>query len=211
MIEPVAFRGTLHHWTLGEPPRLELVCYPTDNAVAQSIALLKGREIRLAIFFKDERICTLAAALPPISTVVGKFGKSTKVKLDVYPDDMPSFLSAIRLADSDGTMRFEFAPGDSLPEKPKREAKAKEPTPYGAFWQKLDAKGFHNSSDIRRLTGYRGNDSDEAKAALRRWLNVEARSVQISPENLIDLLDSGGADRGRLLAWRVAQSLGYEL
>lgn len=189
MTDSVAFRGTLHHWTLGEPPRLELVCYPTDNAVAQSIALLKGREIRLAIFFKDERICTLAAALPPISTVVGKFGKSTKVKLDVYPDDMPSFLSAIRLADSDGTMRFEFAPGGSLPEKSKREAKTKEPTPYGRFWQAMDRAGFHNRPDVRAWLSYFGEikSDDEAKQALRDQFQTSSRS-NISPDELLAAL-----------------------
>lgn len=189
MSEPVAFRGTLHHWTLGEPPRLELICVPTDNPIAQSVALLKGRELSLAIYWKDDRVCTLPAALPPISTVVGKCGKATKVKLDVYPADMLSFLSAIRLADADGMMRFEFSPGDSLPEKQKRKAEPKEPTPYGKFWEAMDKAGFHNRPDVRQWLSYFGalTTEEDAKQAMRDQFQTRSRSI-ISPDELLVVL-----------------------
>ena len=198
MSDPISFRGALHHWTLGEPPRLELVCVPSDNAIAQSIALLKGRELSLAIHYKDDKVCTLSAALPPISTVVGKFGKATKVKLDVYPNDMPSFLSAIRLADGDGMMRFEFLPGAPQSEKPKREAKpAKEPTPYGKFWQEMDKAGFHNRHDVR--TWINAHDLMEAatKERMRKAWRVTSRANEMSPDDvvawLMDQPESHGA------------------
>lgn len=188
MSEPVAFRGSLHHWTLGEPPRLELICVPTDNAIAQTISLLKGRALALTIFFKDERICTLPAALPPISTVVGKCGKATKVKLDVYPTDMHAFLGAIRSAESDIPMRFEFAPGETLPAKEKREPKPpKEPTPYGAFWREMDRLGFHNRPDVRAWLSVLWHDL-EPKQAIRNQFQATSRASGISPDELLSVL-----------------------
>lgn len=188
MSEPISFRGYLHHWTLGEPPRLELVSLQADNAVALSIALLKGRELSLAIYWKEELVCTVAAALPPISTVIGKFSKCTKIKLDVYPRDMASFLGAIRLSENDGMMRFEVAPGGTLPEKPKREPKpSKEPTPYGAFWHEMDRLGFHNRPDVRAWLSVLWHDL-EPKQAIRNQFQATSRASGISPDELLSVL-----------------------
>jgi len=191
--EPISFRGYLHHWTLGEPPRLELVSLQSDNAVALSIALLKGRELSLAIYWKEELVCTIAAALPPISTVIGKFSKCTKIKLDVYPQDMASFLGAIRLSENDGMMRFQIAPGGTLPEKSKREAKPKEPTsPNGRLWHALDSAGFHNRRDVREWLAVSVTDSEEeAKQAIRTFFDVESRR-DVSDESLLDALREYG-------------------
>lgn len=209
MSEPVAFRGSLHHWTLGEPPRLELICVPTDNAIAQTISLLKGRALALTIFFKDERICTLPAALPPISTVVGKCGKATKVKLDVYPTDMHAFLGAIRSAERDIPMRFEFAPGETLPAKEKREPKPpKEPTPYGAFWRELDKMGFHNRHDVRGWLGAHDLMEAQAKERLREVFRAKSRATDISPQTLREwLARMPGSDSAITMIEKIVRSL----
>lgn len=72
----------------------------------------------------------------------------------------------------------------SRAEKRKRQSKAKEPTPYGAFWQQMDKAGFHNRPDVRRWIGYSGLDERDAKQCLRRIFNAQSRATDISPDDL---------------------------
>lgn len=137
-------------------------------------------------------------------------GELFAVELEITEEDW-HYLSAFP-QDAIGQVAIQWSDRAGAQEKPKREAKpAKLPTPYGAFWRELDKAGFHNRPDVRRLTGYHGADDAAAKVALRDWLGVGKRSLYASPEALIELLDGEGATDARVMAHRVAQSLGYEL
>lgn len=74
------------------------------------------------------------------------------------------------------------------PEKPKREAKAKEPTPYGQFWREMDKRGFHNRHDVRTWLGAHDMMEAHAKDRLRQLFNAKSRATDVSPESLREWL-----------------------
>lgn len=86
------------------------------------------------------------------------------------------------------------ARAEELIEKPKPSAKTrkpktvKEPSLYGQFWYQMDKAGFHNRPDVRAWTGYSGLDDGEAREALRRALKVEHRSLEASPDFVIEAM-----------------------
>lgn len=182
----VSFYGTVDKWTLGEPPRLEIVSRTRDNAVAQSLALLRQRILSVSVYegAKDDEFCTLTATLPQIQSSVAKSGDGTRVKLDVDPAQLPIILRLLAIADK--ALRFAFADEGTVPGKVKREPKPpKQPTPYGKFWQEMDKSGFHNRPDVRQWIDYYEADEAEAKELIRRMLGVEKRSLEASPEMLV--------------------------
>lgn len=190
----VQFYGTLDRWTLGEPPRLEIVSRPDGNSVAQSLALLKQRILSVSIHegAKDDEFCALTATLPLIASSVGKAGKGTRVKLDIDPRELTTLLRLLALGDK--ALRFVFR--DSGAGAIKREPKpAKQPTPHGRFWRELDRSGFHNRPDVRAWLSSEGLNEPDAKDAIRRWFAVESRAKEISPQLLIRGMQSVG---GRL-------------
>lgn len=88
--------------------------------------------------------------------------------------------------------------------KEKRPPKAKEPTPYGAFWCELDGRGFHNRPDVREWLNHYENSEDGAKDALRRKLGVTKRSLEASPDVLLCALEAAGDMAGAITAVQVA-------
>ena len=188
----VFFLGTIRNWSLGEPPRLELVSQVQHNAAAQSISNLMGKAFRMTVHLgaKDQEVCSLTAWLPTIQTCVTKFKEATKVKIDVDPKDKVPL--QLLLAMDGELLRFVFTPGDVQRGRIGKKANEKERSPFGAFWHELDKCGFHNQKDVRRWVGYTGQDQEEAKDAVRGFFGVERRSYQLSPELLIGTMEEAG-------------------
>ena len=215
MIEPLKFLAEIAPTDCAlqfgdDGARIDIWSKPIQADFAQAAQLVgwTRKVLRLSFFMpkEDTAWVEFIASIAPLGSAIRLTKDSrVKVKFDVPETEK---LKAARLAGmAEKVFRLEVAmQGDKQTSKA-----AKEPTPYGAFWRELDARGFHNHPNVRLLTGYHLDSDDDAKTVLRRWLNVEKRSLHASPQMLIELLDGEGATDARVMAYRVAQSLGYEL
>lgn len=94
--------------------------------------------------------------------------------------------------DAIGNCAIQWTERAAQPEaEDKRKPKAvKTPSQFGQFWRELDRTGFHNRPDIRAWTGYSGLDEATAKESLRQALKVEHRSLEASPDFVIEALST---------------------
>ncbi len=176
---PIHFTGHLRDWSLGEPPRIEIVSRPTaaDNGVARSLSLLLQKILRVTVYAaptdptadaeSDEALCSFQATLPPIMTNVSRCGKSTLVKLDVSALERKTL---IRLtAAEDQLLRFEIQEDGAQAVKPKREKKPETAKgEHRAFWHYVMSKGFAARLDIRDWL-WAETATDAAKALHARF------------------------------------------
>jgi hypothetical protein len=125
-------------------------------------------------------------------------GTSCKVTFDIQPELYA--LLQHRLPEGvtlKGIFWVDDVPMDPLNNsQDKKEKKQKEVTPFGAFWHELDARTFHNRTDVRARTEYQGRNDEEAKDAVRGIFGVERRSYSISPELLIGTMEEAGGLNG---------------
>ncbi len=199
MSEGIFFLGKIRNWSLGEPPRIEVVSQVQHNAVAQSVSNLMGKVLCVTVHqgARDQEVCSITATLPPIQSCVTKFGDATKVKLDIDPADKRALQMLLALDEE--VLRFVFTPGGEQRGRIGKQPKEKSaPSPFGAFWKELDARGFHNQPDVRRWVGYAGSNEDEAKDAVRGFFGVERRSYQLSPELLLGTMEEIGGLNGAI-------------
>jgi hypothetical protein len=170
--------------------RIEIWSKPIQADFAQAAQLVgwTRKVLRLSFFMpKDETAWVeFAASVAPLNSAI-RFTKDSRVKVKF---DVPQTekLSAARLAGmADRVFRLEVAmQGEKQSSK-----LTKQPTPYGAFWQEMDKRGFHNRPDVRRWIECASDEGEsESKARLRLALGVERRSHEASPESLLEWLGS---------------------
>lgn len=125
--EALAFEGRIIDWALGDPPRMVLACSESGNAVARNLAMLGLREFEFTALLlpEAEEVCTITAWLPQITTVITKFAKGTKVKVDVAQKHRFDLIRL--LAFEERTFKFIFtAVGVRQSKKEQREARARQ-------------------------------------------------------------------------------------
>lgn len=108
--------------------------------------------------------------------------------------------------DAIGEIALRWTERVAAPEKPRREPKPKQATPFGQFWYELDRSGFHNRLAVRAWLDYDGIDEGEAKRRLREKLGVEHRSTEASPERLIAAMRAAGGLDGAITAAEAAKA-----
>lgn len=191
-MEPLAFNvkiaPTASALQFGDACRIELWSLSSVQDRAEAVKLIGFRQKNLCLRFylggkSETLICEFLASIAALQSALRFTKEYAAVKFDVAETEVVEAAKLIGYDDKAMRLMIEVE-GD------KRQPKAKESTPYGAFWQALDKAGFHNRPDVRRWIECRADESEwEAKERLRYALGVKKRSMEASPELLLKWLN----------------------
>ena len=110
-------------------------------------------------------------------------GAVYKIEVEVLAEDWATLETMPRHAD--GEMVMWVTDVGMEPEKPKREKKAKEATPYGQIWKELHLAGFFNAPGIREsIEAVREDDCTGPHLLMRKVFGVESLSREVGPEQI---------------------------